>query len=251
MPQVFYDQEMRCSRVTSEEMTLITSEMLHSLNEYHAKITRAVLETKRIVSIDPAFGGDVCKIMGIEDGKILTEKTIRNKHDAAVIVMAAKTIAQEIDTKNFICDSINDGGVSEGLIRDEAAYNVQQFKSSHKPTEYKSLSNIKFANKRAEAYYYTSEQIRAFEVGAIAGSELLRQLPVASRYKSTNTGKLQIIKKEKIKEELSCSPDEAECFVMGIWGLQFVEPISLDKPNKTMAVGRPGGGVSNRPDLLR
>jgi hypothetical protein len=35
---------------------------------------------------------------------------------------------------------------------------------------------------------------------------------------------LIIIPKQKIKEDLGCSPDEADCYVMGVWGSQHVQP---------------------------
>ena len=55
--------------------------------------------------------------------------------------------------------------------------------------------------------------------------ELLRQLPVASRYReATNNGKLLLIPKDQIRKELKCSPDDADSFVMGIYGLRYVRP---------------------------
>ena len=225
--RVLYEQEFKCRRVTSEEMTLITSEMIHNLNEFHAKTRIATLETRRIVSIDPGFGGDVCEIGGMENCELIAGETIFDKHNAASIVLAAKKVAQEIGTKNFIVDGINDGGVSELLIGDEAEYNVQVFKGSHKPVEaQRSTLNINFHNKRAQAYYYTSQQIRDFKTGAIKDFELMRQLPIASRYKASGQSKLIIIPKLEIKKELKVSPDKADMYTMGVFGTQFVEPLS-------------------------
>jgi len=225
---VLYEQEFRCRRVTSEEMTLITSAMIHKLNEYHAKTRTVPLETRRIVSIDPAFGGDVCEIGGMENNEIIEEETVRNKHDAAEIVLIAKQVAQRIGTKNFIVDSINDGGVSELLRNDATEYNVQSFKSSHAPITGKNVKdakpNVQFVNKRAQAYFYTSEQIRSFKTGPIKDPELRRHLSLASRYKQAQKGKLLIIPKEIIKKDLTCSPDKADMFTMGVYGSQFVEP---------------------------
>ena len=55
MPKAMYDQEINCSRVTSEEMTLITSDMIHALNNHHATTTESFREVRKIVSVDPAF----------------------------------------------------------------------------------------------------------------------------------------------------------------------------------------------------
>ena len=224
MPQAFYDQEIRCSRITAEEMTLITTEMIYNLNEYVRNTTHTIQGNKKIVSIDPAWGGDVCKMMGLVNCRIKAEKSIRDRHNITEIVMQAKLLAQEIGTKNFIVDDVNSPGVSDLLVKDEVGYNVQRFKSSHKAREKEGTpGEIVFANKRAEAYHYTSRKIARKEVGEITSKELMRQLPIASRYTTQGgSGRLIIIPKLKIKEELGCSPDEADTYVMGIWGSQKV-----------------------------
>lgn len=228
IPQAFYDQEIKCSRVTSEEMTLITTELIYALNQYHEHTTKSDGEIRKIVSIDPAWGGDVCKIMGMVNHEVKpgAEKSLLDKHRTNEICMAAKLVAQDIGTKNFIVDTVNAPGVADGLAADDAGYNVQSFKSSYKAKEKKDTRQaVTFANKRAEAYHYTAKLIRTFEAGPIRGKELIRQLPIASRYKTQGgSGKLIILPKVKIKEELGCSPDEADCYIMGNWGLQFVEP---------------------------
>jgi len=227
IPQAFYDQEIRCSRITSEEMTLITSAMIQALNEHHEKVKQSYIkETRKIVSIDPAWGGDVCKIMGIVNNTVEIEKNILNRYVAGEIIMAAKLVAQEIDTKNFIIDTVNDLSIADGLAVDEAQYNVQYFKSSNASKEEKeSLQTIRCANRRAEAYLYTAKQILQFNVGPIKSMELRRQLVSASRYTTqSGSGRLLIIPKIKIKEDLGCSPDDADAYIMGVWGSQNVRP---------------------------
>jgi hypothetical protein len=201
IPKAFYDQEIKCSRITAEEMTLITTEMLYALNNYHHNTTKTIQETRKIVSIDPAWGGDVCKIQGLVNCKIEKDKSILDRHNITEIVVAAKLVAQEIGTKNFICDTVNSVGVADLLSVDEAGYNVQYFHSSEKAKPKKNTQQeIRFANKRAEAYHYTSRKIAKFEAGPITNKELIRQLPVASRYTTQGgSGRLIIIPKQKIK----------------------------------------------------
>ena len=68
MPLVIYEQEIRCSRTTQEERTLVTSAMLQALNGPDWELTRVSFpEIRRIVSIDPAFGGDMCDMKGFEN----------------------------------------------------------------------------------------------------------------------------------------------------------------------------------------
>lgn len=234
IPQAYYDQEIKCSRVTQEEMTLITSVMIQSLNDYHAKTSKSFIkEIRKIVSIDPGWGGDVCKIEGLINNEVKVDKDILNRHDPQEIVIAAKLVAQEINTKNFIVDTVNDVSIYSLLSRDEANYFVQQFKSSHKATEQDDTQQaIRFANKRAEAYHYTSRLIAKYEVGPIKNMELRRQLVCASKYTTQGlSGRLIIIPKQQIKKELGRSPDDADCYIMGIWGSQFVQPESEIKIN--------------------
>lgn len=222
MPPALYAQEMKCARVTEEEMTLITSAMLYKLNEIDWEKTRVSLGMlRKIVSVDPAFGGDVCKLKGFENTRVVADKSIVNKRNAPEIAFEAKLMAQDIGTKNFIIDTIGNN-VADILSTDEANYNVIHFNSSNRPE--RELPNIKFLNRRAEAYYYVAEEIKKMRTEAITNTELLRQLPAASKY-TVRGGKLKIEDKQsKIRELLGCSPDEADAYVMGIWGLQHVEP---------------------------
>jgi len=227
MPKALYDQEINCSRVTSEEMTLITSDMINALNNHHATTSESYREVRKIVSIDPAFGGDVCRIMGMENCEVKIDSRIRDRHLTNEIIMAAKLVAAKIGTKNMICDTIGVGlGVCDGLAVDEAGYNLQRFSSSNKAKEKKdTLNSLQCANRRAEAYFYASQQVSSFNVGPIKDNELMRQLPLASQYKvQTSSGKLIILPKDKIKEDLGCSPDDADCWVMGVWGSKNVQP---------------------------
>jgi hypothetical protein len=224
-PRQIYDQEINCARITQEEMTLVTSEMLHELNQCLTGVAALTDQPKRIVSIDPAFGGDVCKIMGIEDGAVVDEDNIRDKHNTSEIVMAGKVMAQRIDTKNFIVDSVGNGlGVADGLSQDETKYHVQYFVASEGPHRNGPRDELQFANRRAEAYYYTAERIRRFETAPITSQRLMRGLPIASRYSVSGKNKILIQPKTNIKEVLGRSPDDEDAYVMGQWGLQFVQP---------------------------
>jgi hypothetical protein len=233
IPLSLYQQEMLCSRVADEEMTLITSAMLDRLNSHHAG-THSSIEpelVRKIVSIDPAFGGDTCQMYGLIDGAIAGHRTIIDRYSTEAIAMAGKILAQEIGTRNIIVDSIGSGlGVADHLAADAARYNVQYFNSSERPlaqakrAKKTAAAQVQFGNRRAEAYFYAAGGVRLLRVGPIADDMLLRQLPASSRYSCSGSGgRLLISPKQVIRKELGCSPDHADCWVMGIWGLQFVD----------------------------
>jgi intein/homing endonuclease len=222
MPETLYRQEYGCESIAEEEMCLINSAMIEDLKQIKwSELPGLVPMTRKIVSIDTAFGGDVCSIRGLVNARSLM---VDHSHPSKTeeIVLKAKQMCKMLGTKNIISDCIGWGkGVTDMLAADEVGYNVQYFNSANSPTNKEASI---YANHRAEAYGYTSDQIRKQRVQPIEEKELIRQLPKASRYKATTGGKMLIIPKTEIRKDLGCSPDDADSFVMGIWGLQFVTP---------------------------
>lgn len=220
MPESLYKQEYGCEDIAEEEMCLINSAMIAGLREIDWERLKFLHKgVKRIVSIDTAFGGDVCSIRGMENGKSIE---VDHSHPSKTeeIVIKAKKMCYEMNTKNVISDCIGWGkGVTDALALDVAGYNVQAFNSANSSSDEMSI----YANRRAEAYGYAANQIRQQKVPPIEEAELIRQLPKASRFKASTSGKIQVVSKSEIRKDLGCSPDDADSYVMGLWGLQFVE----------------------------
>jgi len=220
--RIEYEQEMRCKRVTDEERTLITSAMLDKLSRIDRELLKLNEGAKRrIVAIDPAFGGDVCAIKGFEDGRVVAEKNVHHTLTSEVI-FEAKEMARRVKTPNFIVDCIGVGkGVADGLHNDKANYNVQYFNSAGKVKD----SDL-FANLKAEAVYYCAQKIRRFEVGPVKDKITKRQLIALSRYKiQPGSGLMIMISNDDVKKEIGNSPDQGLCWIYGIYGLQFVKPL--------------------------
>lgn len=218
--QADYDQEMQCKRLTDEERTLITSNMLDRLNTVNWDSLRiSQPESRRIVAIDPAFGGDQCALKGFDNGRVKEEKQV-NWTLTHEVVFEGKEMARQLKTKNFIVDCIGNGkGVADGLAIDEAGYHVQRFNSSEKCED-----SDRFANKKAEAVEYCAQQIRQLKVEPVKDAETRRQLVGLSRYKITNSGKMIMRSNDDTKKELGCSPDRGLCYIYGIYGLKRVRP---------------------------
>ena len=238
-----YDQEMQCRRVTDEERTLITSAMLARLDTINWDILRdRAKEIRRIVAIDPAFGGDLCSLKAFENGRELTQKSVHWTLTSEV-VFEGKLMAEQVDTKNFIVDCIGNGkGVADGLANDIAGYDVQYFNSS----ESASIKAIKknaiaysnlYYNRKAEAVAYAATLVRRCEVESIADIETKRQLVALSRYQIARNGKVLMISNDDVKKAIGCSPDKGLCWIYGQWGLQYVDPIrneDLDRYDEAM-----------------
>lgn len=223
MTQAEYDQEMLCKRLTQEERTLITSALLDRLNTVNWDSLRITYpEVRKIVAIDPAFGGDICALKGFENGRVVDEKCV-NWTMTHEVVYEGKEMARRIGTKNFIVDCIGNGkGVSDSLKIDEAGYHVQAFNSAEVCED----SDL-YANKKAEAVGYCAQQIRQLKVEPVKNPETRRQLVGLSRYKIVvRHGKGVMIMRlnDDTKKELGCSPDLGLVYVYGIYGLRRVKP---------------------------
>lgn len=222
MTQVEYDQEMQCKRATDEERTLITSAMLDRLNAVNWDSVRITIpEIRRIVAVDPAFGGDQCALKGMENGRVLHEKQV-NWTMTHEVVREAKEMARQLETKNFVVDCIGNGkGVADSLYIDVAGYHVQYFDSAEKCED-----SDRFANKKAEAVEWGAQEIRQLKVEPIADPETRRQLVGLSRYKITNSGKMIMLKNDEVKKDLGCSPDRGLAYIYGRYGIRRVRPES-------------------------
>jgi len=256
LPLSFYEQEYQCRRVTDEERTLITSKMLAGLDEIEWDIYRdRAREIRRIVAIDPAFGGDLCSIKAFENGRELTQRGLHLKLTSEV-AHVAKVIAEEIGTKNFIVDCIGSGkGVADDLANDVAGYFVQYFNSSEKATgksaKYNVFADVNlYYNKKAEAVAYAASLVRRCEVESIVDAETKRQLVALSKYKVARNGRMVMVLNNDVKKVLGCSPDKGLCWVYGIWGLQYVDPIrndDLDRYDEAMRDYRDRKRKARRP----
>ena len=218
-----YDQEMQCRRITEEERTLITSALLDRLNTVNWDSLRMVQpQIRKIIAIDPAFGGDQCALKGFENGRVVDEKEV-NWTMTHEVVFEAKEMARRVGTKNFIVDCIGNGkGVSDGLKIDEAGYHVQAFNSAEACED----SDL-YANKKAEAVDYCARQIRQLKVEPVQDAETRRQLVGLSRYKIVvrhSKGVMIMRPNDDTKKDLGCSPDKGLCYVYGVYGLRSVVP---------------------------
>ena len=115
---------------------------------------------------------------------------------------------------------VDEEGVGGGVI-DELHKNgrrVMSFCSSSK-----SVNPDKYYNLRAEAWWELGQHFAKGEMGCDKMTDNLRNELAAPMYEFRNS-KILIEPKEKIKERLGHSTDEADCYVMGIWAVKRVRP---------------------------
>ena len=222
LPKTIYDQEYECSFITDEEKTLITSKMLDELKDVN-KIWKQI---KQIVSVDPSMGGDECVIYMLENYAIKDRKTL-NERDTMKIAGEIAVFAKKYDINDIAIDCIGIGqGIADRLS--EMKFNVMYINSAAKANESELFYNV-----RAEIWYYVMKLVLNKEMEAIEDGELCRQL-AAVRYDIVDSnGKIKLHPKDRTKELLGRSPDNADAYVYGCWGLQDVEPKTvLDRWNR-------------------
>lgn len=198
-----------------DQFTLISKKSLSDL----IGLTLNLPFKKGIISCDPALGGDKCPVMYIENRKIIEKKELYVK-DPMLVAGEILSMGARHNCDNFIVDSIGIGAgivarVAEVKRREiEAGYaEVIKFNSSEKAN-----NEEMYYNKRTEAYCITQEKIFKREVPYIEDEDVRKDL-TAIHYSVINSkGKMKLEAKEEVKKRIGHSPDDGDCFVMGIYG---------------------------------
>jgi len=230
MLPVLFNQEMLCSFIADEEFTLITSKMIEDLRV----IKTISSEGRRIISIDPAFGGDEFVAYAFNDTKIVDHLYLYTR-DPDKIYSQLTTFCMKNDTKELIIDTCGIGhGVGVKMV--ELEYNVIFFNGAEKPID------DRFANKRAESWWYTMEVINKVLCYYPKDIELIQQLSSVRFKPEGRNGKILLEKKEDTRKRISKSPDRADAFTMGIYGLRFIK----NKLEKRMFYDKQSNNIKNK-----
>ena len=171
----------------------------------------------RVISCDVARFGDDKTIIYVMDGTNVTERTEMGYSRTTDISDKLTEMSRVRDNCAIVVDEIGVGG---GVI-DELHKNgrrVISFNSSNKADDPE-----KFYNLRAEAWWELGQHFAKGEIGCMDISGSLRNELTIPTYEFRN-GKVLLEPKEAIKKRLGHSPDEADCYVMGVWAVKRVMP---------------------------
>ena len=180
-------------------------------------------EEKMIISCDVATGGDECVIYVIRETHVVGDKSgiidqmILHYDDTMKIVGELMMLSAKWDCNNYAIDVIGVGkGVCDRLV--ELGKNVQPIQSAESP-----INKERFENRRAEMWWHIRERFIDREI-KFPEDDLLQEQLSSPRFDIVNSnGKIKLEPKLKTKERLGSSPDRADAFVYGYWGLQFIE----------------------------
>lgn len=170
------------------------------------------LVSGRIIACDVARFGDDKTVIQLLNGTDIVEK----HRLESLRTTQTSNFLTELSRKNGDCPIVVDEiGVGAGVV-DELYANgrtVIPFNSSAQADD-----PSKYYNKRAEAWWELSCAYSRGEIGNRNMYDQLRKQLVIPTYELRN-GRILIESKDKIKERLNHSPDDADCYVMGIYGL--------------------------------
>lgn len=193
------------------ENVLIKSTSLDNLKGVVHNFPRS----RKIVASDPSQGGDECVIKALDNGRII-ELKIMHENNTMVIAGEIELMMFKHKTNDCAIDTIGIGaGIADRL--EELGKNVIRIESAEQADD-----KDRFVNRRAEMWWYVMEQITAREIPYPEDEELRRQLSAVKYRVVSSSGKIQLEPKEDTKKTLGRSPDRADCFVYGIWGLKQV-----------------------------
>lgn len=181
---------------------------------------------KRIIVNDPArFGDDENVIYVMEDdGRVMSVvEQIYLEHKSLMDTAGRlASLRRKWDAQIIAVDVI---GIGAGIV--DALYELKEpvlsINSSSKPT----IENKqrKYMNLRSQLWMEAGELFAGSRIALHEDMVLSGQL-AGVKFDYNSSGKIQVESKEDIKKRLSRSPDRGDCFVMGLFALEYVNSIA-------------------------
>ena len=177
----------------------------------------------RIICVDIACKGDDKTVAYAMENGVILDRLELEKRDTMETVGHLLIFAEKNKgIENFAIDELNAGaGVVDRLI--ELGKNVIAVNSARK-----SISPEMYSNIRAVVWGWGSEQ---FELDRLSlpkdDLDLLEQLKWSEWKAIESSGVLQVELKEDIIKRYGRSPDNADAYLYGLWGMQFIQPVGI------------------------
>jgi hypothetical protein len=208
------------SQIEDESQVIRDSWLLRAMKNYG-------IYKGKLLSCDVArFGDDKTEIMLLDGTDIEFQETYGHSRTTEISARL-----NQLSRDNGDCPIIVDTiGVGGGVVDELYKWGRQiiGFNSSERP---KNINKDKYFNRRAEAWWEASQDFAQSNIGCKRMDTELRKQLCIPRYE-LKTGKILIEPKEKIKERLGYSPDKADCYIMGLWGLKNILPEPIFEAQK-------------------
>lgn len=224
-PEIYKQYVLNSWDISSVEFTVIKAEHINALRGIQITYDNI----KKIISCDPSLGGDECVIQVLENGLVVKQE-IMFENDETKIAAKIAALGEEFDCYDFVVDTIGIGhGVATFLNKlvTKHGKTVIFFNSASTP-----FNKEQYVNKKAEIWFEVGTLVQDKKVPYPEDQETRRQLTGVRYEPILRGGKLQIEDKQKTKRRLKCSPDRGDCWVQGIYHLQFVDENRYSKKPK-------------------
>ena len=189
---------------------------------------------RRIIGVDVARkGNDKTVFYALEEGFVIGKQELEKKDTMETVGYLLLFAEKHKNIKNFAVDELNAGaGVVDRLneLRKANSKSVRQVISVNSAMS--SSRKDKYRNIRAEVWGYGAD---CFEQGRVQlpvdDTDLCEQLSWVN-WKSIDSNKvLQVELKEDIIKRYGRSPDNADAYLYGLWGMQKVVPEVMMQEN--------------------
>jgi len=213
-----FEQEVMTSFLVSGDNTLIKLEDIEALKGVQLYEDSTI----RHISCDPALvGGDKCVVLVFENTEVIDRKELYHgdtqKIGAEIVVLANKYQVQGI--------SIDSVGIGKG-VSDHVAALLRNTEIKVLPISSGSSSSNteRYNNLKTEMWWYVWEEIKNKRVVYPEDIEIRRQMSSVEYTLVNSTGKIGLVAKKQTKALLGRSPDDADAYIYGIWGLKHFSP---------------------------
>lgn len=190
---------------------------------------------RRVVSIDVSrYGDDKTIFYALESGKVLGRQEHEKKSTMEIVGLAQIFAKNHRDIQAFAVDEIGVGaGVADRLH--ELGKKVIFVNSSKKSSQ-----SDRYYNLRAEIYCNGADMLEAGRAEVQPDDvDLIEQLSWAKYKTIKSNGVYQVESKDDIKERYGRSPDNADCYLNGLWALQDNLTIVKEQDKYMRHVSRP------------
>ncbi len=194
--------------------SLLSTEDLRAIENLEIRYAK----DKRVVVCDPATSHDECVIYCMHNYEIMDQKIICGETDEMKIAGELVSMARKHDVLDVGGDSIGLGAGIFSRVEELGDLRVHRINSA------RASFSHQFLNLRAEMHWHLLKKVMDKEIVAPKDEELRRQLINITYEVISSSGKIKITDKSIIKKVLSVSPDRSDCFTMGVWLTDQVEP---------------------------
>ena len=179
------------------------------------------IEDKKVIGADIARFGDDEIVISFLQGNRLVEQDISNKQSLMETVGRIINKRKKNNARLVAVDDVGlGGGISDRLLEmDEPVMPINGGE--------RAVQEDKFVNLKTEMWWYARGLFEKGQVSIINDPILIRQLG-AVKYHYRSNGKTVVEPKDEVKTRLGRSPDRADAFILGLWGVKSIRDPSKD-----------------------